>query len=252
MEEELPIGEPPCEILAKKVNPQFQNIKPWVDAIKLKEQNGTLTEWSVTFDKVGTGLSFNDADFQYPNSGLLQGDSGSSPFLIDLSGTTIGQNHCHTGQHTGLFSFSDVYLLLKAYEKAKSNLKKDVSLMLVEIDALGNPQIYSIMVSDLKKLRSKINSYLTNPKFLGQGLNQKAIEEKTAKNVDLVLATAWKGQNNEKSFLTFFNDAGITLQKAADINNLDNWTKINYIPGAPLVTLTPCGFQKIKNPKSSK
>jgi N-glycosylase/DNA lyase len=108
------------------------------------------------------------------------------------------------------------------------------------------------MVSDLKKLKFKINSYLTNPKFFVQGIDQKTTEEKTAKKVDTFLKNLWGKQDSEKSFLTFFNDAGITLHKAADINNLDNWAKINYIPGAPLVTLTPCGFQKIKNPKSSK
>lgn len=238
---EADIIEKPCTKLGKLADTLFQNIKPDIDFLKTKVIANTPVEWGVDFKKDGpsSSLSINDSSFTYQNF-QIQGTSDNTPMIYGQG--WVGGAHCHTINGFGMFSWKDIQNLLLAFNGANSNIKTNVTIIIVVPNAANptNPKVYAIKVDNIATLTAKLNADLVNPNFAD------STETETIDNIHADMELSWRNSTNlEKSFLEKFGDYGISLYKPTS-DALTNWSKLKLSPNTldgSGVEQVPCIFQ---------
>ena len=140
-----------------------------------------------------------------------------------------------------IFSWSDVYALFKKYQYTSTQLKSEVTLMLVSkpFTVSAQPEVYALSVTDWTQFIIAINNDVNNivkndPKLSANSPLQFKID---ALNYQLGLKLY---ENNEfiKVFLEQFGNHGIKLYKANQ--ELTNWSELYLASAMGTVFEIPC------------
>ncbi len=220
-----------CEELKELTDSTKQNIKPILEDLKILAGSSLQYENGYLFKKDANGNRTNEAVVPDTNSNY------SIP--IKTGGTIFAAAHTHTYELFQMYSWSDLYVLLKLYQGSSVTNKTEVTLMLLAKDCLtcATVSVYTLKINDFNKFRAKINSDLNNSNTAGYS---DADKFKYANDNFRDLYT--NNMNNtqlEKAFLEYWKGHGISMYKAND--DLSNWDKVE-LSRSPLtpVVKTPC------------
>lgn len=140
-------------------------------------------------------------------------------FKINRKTVTVIHSHPYPETYS-MFSWGDVYVLLKMLEYNETNKKniRELSFMLVTYDPLSaSTVVYALKIDDFHAFKNKMNSQLN-------ALGDMKLENKLS-ILNAELGNEFSNEiNSEKAFLDFFSGFGVSLYQAED--DLSNWKKL--------------------------
>ena len=215
-----------CEELQDLVNPNKQNIKPVIDFLKTKLEDGTTSEWSVSFKNVFVyDADTNTNNVVYTNEYEPEGSFNGA--VITAGTDYTGGIHIHPVRNgvTGrIFSWLDLRTLLKSHQLANGAIKEKVTMMLLIKDPVEEDQynLYSLQIENASELSAKLDLDWNNPEYAGLS------DIKKLKRIDRKIEKEYRENyaNLEKYFLERFASYGISLYKGNSVSEYQSWDKL--------------------------
>ncbi|WP_456437874.1 hypothetical protein [Psychroserpens sp.] len=220
--------EDPCTNLEEKILLDNANIRPKLELLK-----------STLMEQGENGFQFKKDNGVYSNPDLPPTTSNSINFRV--GGTNYGGAHSHTINLHPMFSWSDVYNLFSFYQHATTDVKNEVTFMVVTQPNLAseNPNVYAISITNWIQFRANINVDLNNIVNDNDGLTLTSTFEEKIIALNRDLGELYdKDNDNEKIFLEQFGNHGIKLFKAN--SDITNWSELELNESLGTVFEVPC------------
>ncbi len=226
-----PIPAPHCEELNNTINSEGANIKPHLENLKTKLQEEGENGVSLQND----GGTYNNVTIPPTNTNTITPPVGNAVY---------GAAHMHPAYSTfPMFSWGDVYTLSKLYQYTSSDLKDEVTFMLVCADIPQPAEVYALVIDDAAAFFLSLNNELQN-----MINNNPSIDSSLpiADKIELAIGFLNDDLGNEfivdadfeKAFLNYFGDYNISLFKADGA--ISNWSKLSLDSPIGPVEETPC------------
>ena len=220
-----------CERLNNLIDTNESNIKPSLETLKNNiNQDG---EYGANFKKDSNGV-YSSVDLPESTNNTANTGAGGEVYAI-------GHNHLLT-PNNDMYSWGDLYALKEVYQKARINVRNEVTSILASQDLplSQNTEVYALKIKDFGKLRVKINRDLANivksPSF--RLINNPTFKQK----LNALNKQIWdKYDENTDNVQVFLNEFGdyVDLYRADGI--LSDWTKLSLTQDVfGTVFETPC------------
>ena len=221
------VTEQNCEKLKDMLDPNKADIVPELENLKnAVNPNGEV------------GVLFKKNNGTYTNADIPPTNTPNVP--VTSGGDTYGAAHTHpTFGGFPMFSWADVYVLANLYNNAATDVKNEVTYMMVgkETNLSAEASVYALVIEDIGALNAALSSDLFNIVNIDKTLNHSStIKVRTGRLVRRQNLTY--GGDNEAEFLSEFSGHGIKLFKAE--NDLSNWKELEYNPALNSVFENPC------------